>query len=808
MGNHWLKAGQELKKRPYIKLDDAKFTKQVEDDIASDKQATDIYRRNREYWNQLAQNEPVNINADTDTSDTREEFNVSMPLIPTAIDQHHARFNTHYLQTKPPIRIAPTDKHDVDKVRLNQDFDNWALMNNTPNFQRTFDENGLITLTEGQSFVYSTWVREERKVCHEHAFQATYLTFDPYGNAYPQQITIEEIIRSLFDVENEKRVMDFEDQGNDRYKVSYQIKRNPTNSEPWTDHTAVIDFFMDGDDPETATIIAKVISNEIVFEGVKILNLNLDYLYFPKDIDSLQPPDCPHLIIMSEETLSEVRSKQKDGTYDLLNDEKMKKIARHVLDEKGLQPDGSTSEGKSAIEDIEGTCSQLYPAEIVKVYKCFYSKDIDDDGIDEEILVTVFPDVQVVGRARFLEEEFRHARRPVRHIVYDIRPYTILGKGIPEKLKSIQELYDDIWNQILNYGAVITLPFFFYLAGGNMDAQVYKLRPGEGYPLGSLDDIRWPQFANNLPIDFAMLQQVRSDYERYGKINDPMMGRPGAARQTATATLKLLGEGMEGQSINFQRFRRGWGQVFEDFHQLYRAYMPDYMKFRVWDQMADAGQGDWDFRNISRRDMIEHPDIDFDISIESTSTLFQREMWMQLFQFTVNPVTIQAGICTPVEIGNLLDRVYDSYGIKDKANFIARPQAMAPPMDPMDENRMMASGQYVDPNPQENFQMHMASHMQFEINGQVAPEYKPIFMKHKMVTMQMAQQQESMLKMAQAASQLPPEMMLGNGGNRGGEFMARPDVGRSPMQALGNAQAAGRQNQPMNLTNTAAPIQG
>lgn len=104
--------------------------------------------------------------------------------------------------------------------------------------------------------------------------------------------------------------------------------------------------------------------------------------------------------------------------------------------------------------------------------------------------------------------------------------------------------------------------------------------------------------------------------------------------------------------------------------------------------------------------------------------------------------------------------------------------------------------------------MHMASHMQFEINGQVAPEYKPIFMKHKMVTMQMAQQQESMLKMAQAASQLPPEMMLGNGGNRGGEFMARPDVGRSPMQALGNAQAAGRQNQPMNLTNTAAPIQG
>lgn len=34
-------------------------------------------------------------------------------------------------------------------------------------------------------------------------------------------------------------------------------------------------------------------------------------------------------------------------------------------------------------------------------------------------------------------------------------------------------------------------------------------------------------------------------YERYGKINDPMMGRPGAARQTATATLKLLGEAME-----------------------------------------------------------------------------------------------------------------------------------------------------------------------------------------------------------------------------------------------------------------------
>lgn len=801
-----------MKKRADFKLDDEKFIRQVLEDVHNDNKDTETYRSNRKTWIRLAQNEPDDLNEETDTSDAKEEFHVSLPLIATAIDQIHTRQAGAIYKNKPIVRMAPTDQYDVDKVKASQDFINYRLTNCTPNFHRVFDENGLITLIEGQSFVFQTWVREERKVCHKHQFPAMNMIPDPMsGQIMPQPVTIEQIITSLFEVEGQRRIMpnsEIEEIGEDKYRIKYQIKRGPDD---WSDHEAIIDFYLDDNyqDPSKHTIHAKVISTEIVFEGVKMQNVNLDFLYFPKDISSLQPPDCPHLVIKSEETLSEINYKMKTGEYNLLNKEKFKKIKGNLVTYKNETEDKSDSETIEVTEDIEGTNKQIYPDDIAAKYICYYSYDVDGDGIKEEIEVTMFPDAQIIAKACFLEEVFKHGKRPIRHIEYDIRPYSIFGKGIPENLNSIQELYDDVWNQMLNYGAVIALPFFFYLASGNMEGEVYKLRPGEGYPLGSLDDVKFPSFQNNLPVTFAELQQVYSHFERRSKVNESLFGRQGQARQTATATLKLLGEAMEGQQINFNRFRQGWAHIYKDFYLLHMAYMPEQMRYRIFDPMANK----YDFKTISRRDLMESPDINFDIHLEHTSDVFQREMWAQLMQITANPLTIQMGIVQPPQVANLLERVYQAYNIEDVDNFIVRPEQMEPPKDPMEENMRMAQGEYIGPNPQENAQQHLAMHQAYLMQNQhlIPPEYKQLYVQHIVETQTMIQQQQQMMQYAQAASMMQQtgQGLIGQGG-QGGEFVAKPDVGRSPMQAIGQAQAAGRQNPPGINTKQAmgAPIQG
>ena len=743
-----------MKKKPDFRLNEAEFIKKVRDDINEDVMATQTYRSNRKEWIRLAQNEPINENSETDTSDEREEFAVSLPIIATTIDQIHSRQVGAIYQDKPLLRMAPTDKYDVDKVKACQDFINYRITNCTPNFHRVFDENGLITLTEGQSFLFQTWVREERKVCHKHQYPAINLIPDQMSGQLQQiPTTIENIIISLFEIEGEKRITpntDVQEIGEDKYKIKYQIKRGP---DEWSDHEATLDFYLDDNyqDPGKHTIHVKVISTEIIFEGVKMRNVNLDFLYFPKDVLSLQPPDCPHMVIKSEETVSEVIRKNKTGEYSLSN-EQLNKVKSHVITYKDETEDKTQSEIIDTIETLEGTNRQIFPDDIVTKYICYYSWDVDGDGIKEEIEVTLFPDAEVIAKSCFLEEVYKHGKRPIRHNEYDIRPYSIFGKGIPENLHSLQELYDDVWNQMLNYGAVISLPFFFYLASGNMQGDVYKLRPGEGYPLGSLDDVRFPSFQNNLPVTFAELQQVYAHVERRSKVNESLYGRQGQARQTATATLKLLGEAMEGQQINFNRYRQGWANIFKDYYLLHMAYMPDRMKYRIFDPMANK----YDFKVISRRDLMDMPDINFDIHLEHTSDVFKREMWTQLMQLTANPLTIQMGIVQPPQVANLLERVYEAFKIEDVDNFIIRPQAMEPPKDPMEENMMMSQGDYVKPNPQEQVQMHLASHQAFlnDSRGLIAPEYKQLILQHIIETQVMLQQQQQMMQFAQASAMM------------------------------------------------------
>jgi hypothetical protein len=609
--------------------------------------------------------------------------------------------------------------------------------------------------------------------------------------------TIDRIVYDLFDAGSnsdvQRRLIDWHESGEDHYSIQYEQKGDPTGIRPWAKHKATMDLWLDDD---AGVIIAKVVKNEVIFEGVKIINQNLDHLFFPIDVTSLQPTECPHIILRTTKTLSEIEQRYKSGDYDLITKEKMELIRKTLSDEKPTKTDGATD----AMREIVEAERQTYPDQIVEVWECYKTKDIDDDGISEEIVVTVLPEARVVARVRYLEEVFMHGRRPIDAVYYEIRPYSIFGKGIPEKGQSLQEIYDDIWRQMLNYNEVITLPFFFYLAGGQMEGQVYKLRPGEGYPLGSLDDIKFPQFPNNLGTSFAELQMLWSTWERYMKINDPMMGIQGQARQTATATLKLLSESLEANSINFARFKQGWSEIFMNTWQLYRAYMPEYMKFRIWDPMAKDGGGDWKFDKMAKRDMVAYPDIDLSIDIEQTSKIFQRQLYTSLYEILMNQTNIMFKVTDANTAYNVLDRLLDAFDIKDKANFIVRPPVMPPPKEPQQEIYMLAQGVYPKPNPQEDINNHLAVHQAFLMSPEfkmMPPGIQQMHFQHLAETMSMAQQQQQMMSMSRDIAQLGGEGMLGQGGQGGQGFMARPDTNQGPMAAYGRGMAQGKANQPM-----------
>jgi hypothetical protein len=128
----------------------------------------------------------------------------------------------------------------------------------------------------------------------------------------------------------------------------------------------------------------------------------------------------------------------------------------------------------------------------------------------------------------------------------------------------------------------------------------------------------------------------------------------------------------------------------------------------------------------------------------------------------------------------------------------------------MDEVMMMNQGDVVEPNPQENAQQHLMFHNKYlQDNIHMIPvEYRQLHIQHIVQTQMMIQQQQQMMQMAQAASMMQQtgQGLIGQGG-QGGGFVAQPSTGREATTAMGQAQAAGRQNVPgINTSQSAPPI--
>lgn len=793
-----------MKKRRRILIKEEDILRRIERDIELDEQSTQGIRQNREIWHRIFMGLPSNTEDEysSDIASAKgEDFNVCMPITAMAVNHFHARIIQAIFNQKPLAKFAPTEKYDIQKVeKIAEWFDSWVLNNHIKNFSKWLDEGVQIAAIEGQWFHSAIWGKEERII------RTTYGPFPEIDPMTGLPLTIEEIINNIFGfgIDLEKDLSNIEEIDEDYYRINYRQKGKKDWHDEWIEEIAYCDFYMEEITGKISVLTEK---KETIYEGPILKNENFDFIFFPEDVKSLQPGDCPHVIVKYDLTLSQLQSMRNQGIFDISNEQWMEieNLADNYTQES-RKFDGTIDEKRKELGSLPEQRSEY---DIVHLADCYYSVDINKDGLDEEMLFTVVMHRGTEGhspvmviRNKYLDEEIRTGERPIEITCFDIRPYSILGRGLCEKNKPIQEIFNDLWNQLLNYGETIMIPWGFFqqsVGGALNNRDELRLKRGTMLPVEDIQGLYFPQFPNNLQIGAQELQMIYAMFERHTSVNDQIMGRQGGAR-TATATVRLLGESMQNMALNYRRIAEGLQKRFLSIYKLYKAYMPERMAYRIL-----GPDSKWIFKEITREELVEHPDIYVNIDIESTNKLFQREIYgMLLKAIVMNPVLLQMGIITPRKAFNAAKNMLSAFNQPNISEWLNEPQEPETMIPPEEENYAMAQGNIIHPKSQENHMVHITSHQQFLMNPVSAPwlmqlpERMATIKVHISEHQQLQQQMEMLMRAAMAQS---PMQEIG----RGGEFFA------SPSSRFGQGEftaASGRTLQGMGEATKPVPLTG
>lgn len=322
-----------------------------------------------------------------------------------------------------------------------------------------------------------------------------------------------------------------------------------------------------------------------------------------------------------------------------------------------------------------------------KIHECYLRYDIDDDGIDEELVVWVEERKRQVLRVSYLERVGPGGKRP-----FTIKLFTPDAKGLGELLYGLNNEIDYIHNQRLDYGTLQNLPFFFYRAASGLNPVQLKVGPGMGIPVDSpRDDIYFPQLNGGTAYGFQEEQQVTRYGEKTSGITDFALGQisgQGATR-TATGTSALVNELNSNIDIHIKRYQRGYKRNLYILDLQCQDLLPLGTIIRV------AGVDGKDiYKRFENREAIRFA-TDFELAANSINSnkAIERETAMMLLQQLANPIALQTGIASQLNLYSAYKNLLQKFDVKDIDAYITKPaDAQDSPFSAKDEINMIIAG--------------------------------------------------------------------------------------------------------------------
>lgn len=568
--------------------------------------------------------------------------NFFVPATETVINATQPRLFAALFKPRPIVSFQPQEPSDIERVNKWETFLDYAVREEL-NLAPLMDRVLLNTLIYGVQVVKSYWEVETKNIRDEHEF--------PLGTDPITAITAILEGESLY-AEAVNRVTDqsYEATFGDR-KVTIEVAETPRHFVVYTER-------------EEVTRDAPV---------VELVN--------PEDFTV--NADCPYNIQKADHvyhrywlTLDRAKKLAKRGSFTLTDDdlEELERLASGEID----TDDNSTlvKMKKEEITGVNETTKEGPPYQKLEVIDAYMPYDVNNDGYDEDVIVTVFKQApHIVARVCRLETVFRHGLKPF--VLFYANPVadSIWARGLSQTVDGIQQELNTIHNQRVDAGEIGNTPFGWYQPQASMPKEPLPLRPGFLNPVQDVNQVKMHIPANYTAWGFQEEQQLITFLERLTKVSDITIGRLGesqGAARTATGVNVLNQQQASGFDIVIRRIQEGWKQLLQQILALYRQYMPPMKYVRV------LGSRDQEPIAITREDLTGHLDMVFTGNALSTDREVERNTTTFLAQTVFSPnalqFLLQLGILNPQGIAEWYRHLLTVFDVQNFERIITVPK--------------------------------------------------------------------------------------------------------------------------------------
>ena len=330
--------------------------------------------------------------------------------------------------------------------------------------------------------------------------------------------------------------------------------------------------------------------------------------------------------------------------------------------------------------------------------------DVNGSGIASDVILWVHKGTNKILRATYLYRVMPTGLRPFVKIDFHKRHGEDYGVGIIELLYSLTKEIDAIANMRLDFGLISSMPFGFYrptVSQNNEERLPYE--PGTLLPLDNpQSDVYFPNLGNRTAFGFQEEAALQQSIERLTSISDISLGIVGGqgATRTATGTRALLGESNANLDIFLRRMNRGWKRVLIYLFNMLQQKLPPGFQFRV---LGDDGNNYWAHIE-SPQELAGMFDFELEANSANSNKLVQVEVANSILAAIANPLYIQLGIVTPLELYEALKNKFKVEGVKDFGKFIKKPDGFTRMFTPEEVANRVLAGVDVKLGPNEDLQ--------------------------------------------------------------------------------------------------------
>jgi hypothetical protein len=716
--------------------------------------------------------------------------NVWVPIIAIgSLRVKSALFNA-VMGFRPVVQSKAFQARNVPKQQRIDNLLDWQMFVDQDGASR-LDDYISNFVDDGTVFGFVRWVKDKQSISEVRSQDP----LDKSEEAVEELLQLRERVENLFDNIEEATSQD----GGFTWNISATQDGEAIE--------ARVEFY---EQEDSGKIEAHIHRDVVTEDGPALIVDDLEDIVAPIRSTNLQPPTAknprgaPYVNRMGVATIDEIRRRWRDGTYDLLTQEDMEEIElgkaplytgseqERIREEKdklqGLAPQPANAPPSAG----DSKPRELRPQVTVEHYGRW---DINNDGLEEDVIFTVIKDSKKLARARYLTELYPGIpiTRPFCEARFIQVPNQLYGIGLPELVEPLYDITKNLFDMNIDWGEIRNFPFFFYRATSSLQPEVMRLAPGDGYPLDNPQaDVHFPAWGNeNNAWVFNTMGIVQQMEERLVSISDVQLGRiptgKASALRTVGTTMALLQQGDVRSEQTLRRLLTGIKQIYATFHRLNESNLPKNKEFHI---VGIPQKGENAYDALSSEDILGKFDFEFKATMLNTNRAVLTQSLMGLVSVLISPLAFQLGLVNE-ETAYRLFRDFIKSQDQNPDLYLNPPseQDRGPKILAEEAISALLTGEMPEGIPLESAAEHLKKLMEFESSDNfgylTSPERVNLFRVYLPRKEIMAQQ------LQQAAAQLQQSIAGGGGGPGGVPTTVQEPEQTAPLNGGGTMPEAG-----------------